>query len=32
VLGIRSGYRPSVLHTSSEPEVALHREFMAAFD
>lgn len=32
VLGIRSGYRPSVLHTSSEPEVALHREFTAAFE
>jgi tRNA (adenine37-N6)-methyltransferase len=32
VLGIRSGYRPSVLHTSGDPEVTLHREFMAAFD
>jgi tRNA-Thr(GGU) m(6)t(6)A37 methyltransferase TsaA len=32
VLGVRSGYRPSVLHTSYEPDVVLHREFTAAFD
>ena len=31
VLGIRSGYRPSVLHTSAEPEIVLHREFTGQF-
>jgi tRNA (adenine37-N6)-methyltransferase len=31
VLGLRSGYRPSVLATSREPEIELHRTFSELF-
>jgi tRNA (adenine37-N6)-methyltransferase len=31
VLGLRSGYRPSVLATSREPEIELHRTFSERF-
>ena len=32
VLGLHSGYRPSVLFSSQEPEIALHRAFTEAFE